>query len=341
MQNKLNILILICATQICVAQQNLVLNPSFEDTIRCPIPLTDICATRYWFQPNIYQGNVCNSSSTDYIHSCNGYVAFSMRGYQMPRTGEGHAMIAVFTNGNFQSTNKNSREYLQGTLSQPLKQNKKYCLEFYLSCCDIVNLAIDRIGVYFTQDSLKVNQGSTFQVINVIPQFETPEFLYFTDTANWVKVEGEFMAQGGERFFTIGNFRDSNNTNFISVQNNGWQYEVAGYFIDDVSVYYCDEPEDTAEIMPLKIPNAFSPNGDGINDFFVIQGIEEYPNNELFIYNRWGELVYYKTNYDNTWNGESNTKTPFGKKLTEGTYFYVFRTGKEGESYSGFVELRR
>ncbi len=349
MQNKINTLILICAVHICTAQQNLVLNPSFEDTVYCPMnQLGAICATQYWFQPNIYWGNVCNSSSTDLIYlNCNSIITFSLLGYQLPRTGNAYVFIGTYVNVNFpNNSNKNSREYLQGTLSHALKQNKKYCIEFYISKADMSNLAIDRVGVYFTQDSLKVNQGNMYQVINIIPQFETPEFLFYTDTVNWVKVEGEFMAQGGERFFTIGNFRDSNNTNYIIVQNHGPQYDVAGYFIDDVAVYYCDEPEDS--IMPLKIPNAFSPNGDGINDFYVIEGIEEYPNNELYIYNRWGELVYYKEKYDNSWNGEPLLNPPpkggliIGKnKLVEGTYFFVLKLNPDAEGLSGFVELRR
>lgn len=75
----------------------------------------------------------------------------------------------------------------------------------------------------------------------------------------------------------------------------------------------------------LTIYNEFSPNNDGKNDYFKIECIENYPNNTLRIYNRWGQLVYEKSGYDNSWNGLSNRKSGMIKKgevLPKGTYFY-------------------
>jgi gliding motility-associated-like protein len=56
----------------------------------------------------------------------------------------------------------------------------------------------------------------------------------------------------------------------------------------------------------LIIPQGVTPNGDGVNDFFVINGIELYPNNVLRIYNRWGTLVFDANKYENNWNGQTN-----------------------------------
>jgi gliding motility-associated-like protein len=94
-------------------------------------------------------------------------------------------------------------------------------------------------------------------------------------------------------------------------------------------------------IQQIIIPTGFSPNGDGINDYFVIQGIEEYPRNELYIYNRWGELVYSAAPYQNNFAGKSNTNTFMGNTLTEGTYFYVFKLNPDAQGLTGFIELRR
>lgn len=81
--------------------------------------------------------------------------------------------------------------------------------------------------------------------------------------------------------------------------------------------------------------NGFSPNNDGINDFFIIQGIEGYPNNVLLVFNRWGNRVYYKEGYDNTFDGTwENTRLP------DGTYFYVFDDGT-GTRHSGYVQIAR
>jgi hypothetical protein len=51
------------------------------------------------------------------------------------------------------------------------------------------------------------------------------------------------------------------------------------------------------------IPNGISPNGDGKNDTWIIGLITKFPDNEVEVYNRWGEQLYYKRNYDNTWDG--------------------------------------
>lgn len=71
------------------------------------------------------------------------------------------------------------------------------------------------------------------------------------------------------------------------------------------TIYVFDEPY---------VPNAISPNGDGVNDFLKIPFLSGYPENEVYIYNRWGKRVYEATNYKDDWAAEN---------LPSGTYFYV------------------
>lgn len=66
------------------------------------------------------------------------------------------------------------------------------------------------------------------------------------------------------------------------------------------------------------IPYTFSPNGDGINDVWEIEGLDGYPNATVNIFNRWGNLVYTQKGEYQPWNGERK-----GKEATEGVYFYV------------------
>ncbi len=87
------------------------------------------------------------------------------------------------------------------------------------------------------------------------------------------------------------------------------------------------------------IPSTFSPNTDGINDYWVIRGIEDFPDNELFVYNRWGGLVYHKKRYNNTWDGRSDSSTLGSNQLAEGTYFYVLKLGSRVEQ--GTVYIKR
>ena len=90
-------------------------------------------------------------------------------------------------------------------------------------------------------------------------------------------------------------------------------------------------------IDSIKIPTGFSPNTDGVNDNFEIVGIELYPNNELTIFNRWGNVVYYKKNYHNEWNGTNLN----GEPLPDATYFVIFTSEEKNYKYSGYVDLRR
>lgn len=71
----------------------------------------------------------------------------------------------------------------------------------------------------------------------------------------------------------------------------------------------------------------FTPNGDGLNDTFIIEGIETSPDNEVIIFNRWGVEVYRKRNYDNSFAGISNGRVTIAesKELPVGTYYYVIK----------------
>ncbi len=92
----------------------------------------------------------------------------------------------------------------------------------------------------------------------------------------------------------------------------------------------------------VEIPTGFSPNGDGINDNFVILGINYFPEAELTVFNRWGEVVYQKANYNNEWQGEFNGgRSLGGNQVPEGTYFYVLKLGTGFDTYNGNVEVQR
>jgi gliding motility-associated-like protein len=92
----------------------------------------------------------------------------------------------------------------------------------------------------------------------------------------------------------------------------------------------------TVDCEKYVIFSGFSPNGDGINETFTIQGIERmHGHNKLLVFNRWGNEVYRSEDYQNDWEG-----TAFGKDLPDGTYFYLFEDD-EGRKVSGYVQIRR
>ena len=88
----------------------------------------------------------------------------------------------------------------------------------------------------------------------------------------------------------------------------------------------------------LTVFSGFSPNGDGINDTFTILGIEAFPDNEVTIFNRWGNEVFSRRGYTNAdgWNG-----TWTDNLVPDGTYFYVIDKGDGSEVISGYVFIQR
>jgi gliding motility-associated-like protein len=73
---------------------------------------------------------------------------------------------------------------------------------------------------------------------------------------------------------------------------------------------------------PMKIPGGFSPNGDGINDFFVIENALGKVIN-LEVYNRWGNRIYRSKDYKNTWDGRTTEGIYVGSEVPVGTYYYT------------------
>ena len=104
-----------------------------------------------------------------------------------------------------------------------------------------------------------------------------------------------------------------------------------------------DEDSAIIDVQCLTIYNEFSPNSDGTNEFFYIDCISRYPNNELAIYNRWGNVVFQQIGYNNTWDGTSNGRATLytEEKLPVGTYYYILDLGDGSEPRTGWVYINR
>lgn len=95
---------------------------------------------------------------------------------------------------------------------------------------------------------------------------------------------------------------------------------------------------DSDQDCKVKFYSGLTPNGDGNNDIWYVDNIEQFPENNVKIFNRWGDLVWEKSaydNFDNVWKGTNNS----GNILPDGTYFYV--ADVTGTIYKGWVEITR
>jgi gliding motility-associated-like protein len=295
--------------------QNLVPNWSFENYSLCPDNSSQLNRTLSWFSPSL--------GTPDYFNDCNNPgnfgVPFNVWGYyQLAHTGNAYAGCQF--GGNVPPLN--FREYIEVQLSDSLIDGKSYCVSFYISLGNYCSMAISNVGCYLSQNSIT---SSNIYALPVIPQIENPIGNYLSDTLNWMKISGIFIAAGGEQFITIGNFHDDASTDSTSLYQtvNGRYYY---YYIDDVSVIRC---EDTLPITEnnLYVPNAFSPNGDGNNDLFFVRGKNIVELN-FAIYSRWGEKVFETINISEGWDG-----TFRGEKMESAVFaYYLTLTYADGKT---------
>ena len=85
-----------------------------------------------------------------------------------------------------------------------------------------------------------------------------------------------------------------------------------------------------------RIPNTFSPNGDGINDKWVIKYLDTYPGGTVEIFNRYGQLIFRSVGYGVPWDGTVN-----GKQVPIGTYYYIVDPKNGRKIMSGYVDVIR
>ena len=98
----------------------------------------------------------------------------------------------------------------------------------------------------------------------------------------------------------------------------------------------CRSADSEPVACEVEIPNIFTPNGDNKNEFFEIKNIEQYPNNTVQVFNRWGKEIYNEGGYNNT------TKKFTGENMPDGVYFYIVNLGDDTrEPKAGTVTISR
>jgi|GEM_PF-4167933 len=135
--------------------------------------------------------------------------------------------------------------------------------------------------------------------------------------------------------------------NFYHWELGGETYTQSGvYTLELVDENGCDSvlvlnleilPVPPCDFESLILVNAFTPNGDGVNDMLRIEGLEYCENISFRVFNRWGQEIYETDNYTNKWVGVNNK----GEELPQGTYFYILEWRDEGISRQSMLDLRR
>ncbi|MEO6302612.1 MAG: OmpA family protein, partial [Bacteroidia bacterium] len=151
-------------------------------------------------------------------------------------------------------------EYLQGELSEPLVAGKTYQVSFKVNLADKSGRAVSNLGALLTTS--KVEQTSN-SFLTQTPQFISHRVI--TDSVNWVTMYGAYIATGGEKFITVGCFKDESFQAVKTVNPMQNDSRKAYYYIADVSVGpYFAKPDmdaivfgvDYVELMDLHFDNA-------------------------------------------------------------------------------------
>lgn len=222
--------------------QNLVQNGDFENYSSCPTNYAQITKANNWLQPT--------TGTPDFYHNCSVSLnpTNNLAGGEWPFSGDGFAGI-VLTNsvGSY-------REYIQTQLTKTLTANRVYYFEMYVSLGDSSNYASDKIGIYFSPDSVHSDSARLFYT----PQITTNNVI--TNKSGWTQISGLYKAHGGEKYLTIGCFNPSNNATLLSfVGGGGTTSSFASnsyYYIDKISLIdpVCDSiPPDRIRKQDVKI----------------------------------------------------------------------------------------
>lgn len=220
---------------------NLVFNPSFEEYRECPRKvdaLGTLTIVDAWFQPT--------AGSADYYNVCGSRecgVPKNKLGIQEPHHGQGFCGIYC--------SKTDYREYLQTELKEPLRAGEIYRISFYVSLSEYSAGAVATIGALFTADRIGDTNRSVLmhkEVKSIAPGISQTVASYFepqvvndydhvlTDTKGWTEIRGTFIAKGGERFLTIGNFYPASQSNVVDLPELTYLLPGAYYYIDDVSL---------------------------------------------------------------------------------------------------------
>lgn len=265
--------------------QNLVPNPSFEDTVSCPNASGDIGKALGW-------STLC--ASPDYFYTCsapNGFgVPNNIFGYQLPASGNAYVGFATYSN-----SAPNSREFPACNLTSPLAIGVKYYVSFKVAFSieptfSQTNCASNKIGAMFTTNSYICNA-----LITNSPPVYTDSII--TDSLNWTRIKGSFIADSTYTYLVIGNFFDDANTDTISFAND-FTYN-AYYYLDDVCVStdssFAYNYSYTTGINENNLQTQFSFYPNPVNNFLNIQNNFQ-TSFDLIVHNSLGQQLYSEQN---------------------------------------------
>lgn len=186
-------------------------------------------------------------------------------------------------------------------------------------------------GAYFVMvtDLNGCNSMSNVVTISEFPQLPEPTVSY-TDGV----LVSEVTADNYQWFGPGGAISGANSQTYVPTESGSYYVEISD--ADGCELLQSHTVVVVLSIAQEDIPQGFSPNGDGQNDFWEVPNIDQYGSNTLTIINRWGNEVFVASPYQNNFNGQWE-----GKDLPAGTYFYELDLGNGSDAFTGYIIIKR
>lgn len=210
----------------------------------------------------------------------------------------------------FDYDNKEFREYIKTKLNAPLKKGVEYCIRFQLRLAPNAYFNCDAIGVSISKENI---QQTNWNLLEIKPVWNAEKFKNLA-SENFEIYSFQYTALGGEEYFYLGNFDPESETH-LSINNKNAYFKWSYVFIDQVSLIACADTIKPIEINSEKsigtynpsekteVQNVITPNGDGLNDFFIIKNLPNY--SQLKVFDKKKKLIFTSNNYKNNWDGDN------------------------------------
>ena len=225
-----------------IAQDNLVINPSFETIDGKLKKIGQINVAKSWISPTGLRADLFSSDKEGAIG-----VPENDFGKEFAKDGKNYAGVVAYS-----YNNNKPRTYIQSQLSEPLISGVDYCVKFSLSLSDLSKYAIDKIGIHLGTNAVSLDRKGDIifsersgDFSNVIVGLGNK---VYSNRYNWETVCGVFKSEGKEKYITIGNFYNGKDTKAEKLKKlpnfSGVQFPYAYYYIDNVEVKPIKEDTD-------------------------------------------------------------------------------------------------
>jgi outer membrane protein OmpA-like peptidoglycan-associated protein len=231
-------------------------------------------------------------------------------GFEEPHGGSNYAGIRVFS-----YNDKEPRQYVSTKLKLPLRKEATYCIKFYVNLAEGSKYASNNIGINFSKKQYNIDENKSIMTTTDVMHTDNPVMNHYF---GWEEICATYVAKGGEKFLTIGNFfsnGETGNQRLKKVKDfTGTSVMSAYYYVDDVSVVMIDDEEECDckikehDVHTEYVYEVSAVNPEGMKDDMIVKYTE--------LYFGYGKTEFTKSDYEHLANIEKVMTSNEAYKLT-------------------------